>query len=95
MNRPPQPADWWWRSHKMSCGGTYTKISGPDSNCEKDQPREDRKAGVGVRPCVSISSYFKRLGAGRRLGGDGLAEMTERPSADKKKAQDIIDLTLD
>jgi hypothetical protein len=30
MNRPPQPADHWWAEHQMKCGGTYTKISGPD-----------------------------------------------------------------
>lgn len=28
VNRPPQPADWWWAQHQRSCGGTYAKVAG-------------------------------------------------------------------
>ena len=31
MNRPPQPADNWWKQHQQSCGGTFHKISEPPS----------------------------------------------------------------
>lgn len=96
MNRPPQPADWWWKSHKVSCGGIYTKISGPETGSGRDKlSAVDRKANVDVKHSVSTDDYFKSLGAGRRLGGEVPAKLTEGLRADKKKAQDIIDLTLD
>lgn len=30
MNRRPQPADSWFKEHQRTCGGHFTKISGPD-----------------------------------------------------------------
>ena len=46
MNRPPQPADRWWADHQKSCGGTYTKIAGPDldENGEVKLKKGKRKA---------------------------------------------------
>lgn len=32
MNRPPQLADWWWKDHLNTCGGTFSKVSGPNFN---------------------------------------------------------------
>jgi transcription elongation factor Elf1 len=37
MNRPPQPADYWWKSHAEKCGGTYTKIDGPEMHLENSK----------------------------------------------------------
>jgi hypothetical protein len=30
MNRPPQPADTWYKEHQSTCGGSYTKVSSPE-----------------------------------------------------------------
>ena len=30
MNRRPQPADHWFSHHQRTCGGTFTKIGGPE-----------------------------------------------------------------
>lgn len=30
MNRKPQPADSWWKSHQASCNGTFIKVSEPE-----------------------------------------------------------------
>lgn len=30
MNRPPQKADHWFQEHQAECGGTFTKIDGPE-----------------------------------------------------------------
>ncbi|KAJ3046417.1 hypothetical protein HK097_000871, partial [Rhizophlyctis rosea] len=52
MNRPPQPADRWWSDHQKSCGGTYTKIAGPDldENGEvKPKKRKAEKEGGGAK----------------------------------------------
>jgi hypothetical protein len=29
MNRAPQPADFWFNEHRRTCGGDFTKLSGP------------------------------------------------------------------
>lgn len=76
MNRAPQPADTWWVDHQRSCGGTFHKISGPEVPTKAEKKPEE-KGG--------ILDYFKRLGKGRRLGGDET----------KQNHQTIIDLTDD
>lgn len=43
MNRPPQPADNWWKQHLASCGGVYTKISEPV------KPERKKKAVAGAK----------------------------------------------
>lgn len=40
MNRPPQKADRWWSQHESSCGGVYTKISGPEPTIS--QPKQKK-----------------------------------------------------
>lgn len=46
MNRPPQKADWWFAQHAATCGGTYTKIAGPDIDAAKNgQEPGKKKAG--------------------------------------------------
>jgi hypothetical protein len=37
MNRPPQPADKWWKEHQMTCGGLFTKISEPEKKEKKSK----------------------------------------------------------
>ena len=37
INRPPQPADWWWSRHQRDCGGTYIKVV----NEKKEENIED------------------------------------------------------
>ncbi|ORZ28500.1 SprT-like family-domain-containing protein [Lobosporangium transversale] len=43
MNRPPQPADRWFAEHQMTCGGTYTKISEPESMKKKKPSSKSQK----------------------------------------------------
>jgi len=51
MNRVPGPNDSWWKKHQEECGGTYTKIDGPEfrdngvkkKDEKKKKPKKDRK----------------------------------------------------
>ncbi len=45
MNRPPGPKDIWHNRHLRECGGTFTKISGPDMEGSKpsNQPKEKKR----------------------------------------------------
>ena len=38
MNRPPQKADWWWKRHQATCGGTFIKINEPE---KKQKPKKE------------------------------------------------------
>jgi hypothetical protein len=49
MNRPPQPADYWWSRHQQQCGGTYTKISEPEKKPTSKKGKEP-----------SLNKFFKR-----------------------------------
>ncbi|KAF9426115.1 hypothetical protein BGZ76_002905, partial [Entomortierella beljakovae] len=42
MNRPPQPADKWYAKHQEECGGTYTKISEPESTKKKPSSLQNK-----------------------------------------------------
>jgi hypothetical protein len=44
MNRAPSPKDFWWEEHRLSCGGSYTKIKSPPP-----KPKAEKKKGVGQR----------------------------------------------
>jgi len=76
MNRPPQPADWWFVGHQRSCGGTYIKVDGPPAATKKvsSAPTKLTK-GTLSSPQKEISSYFKKLGKGNKLGGDEAGQM--------------------
>ena len=50
MNRPPGPKDFWHERHQKECGGTWTKVDGPEfseeakkKEAEKEQKRRKRK----------------------------------------------------
>ncbi|KNE55308.1 hypothetical protein AMAG_01213 [Allomyces macrogynus ATCC 38327] len=58
MNRAPQPADRWWADHKRTCGGTYTKIQGPDIDAN----------GNSIPKPASRRARKSDPGEGRRLG---------------------------
>lgn len=40
MNRPPQPADFWFKEHQSTCGGTFIKLAG-------DEPGASGSSGSG------------------------------------------------
>lgn len=101
MNRPPQPADWWWNNHRMSCGGTYIKVSEPVSE-GKASPRKGTKGSP--TKAGSMTDYFKSLGRGNKLGGTGPRvfgpvfsesdfDDPTTASTNKEPPRDIIDLT--
>lgn len=86
MNRPPQPADWWFANHQRTCGGIYVKVSEP--LVEKKSPK--KRAGPPENP------YFKKLGKGRKLGGeDGgqrtMDDFTKSPSKTPTEACILFD----
>ncbi|PJF18932.1 hypothetical protein PSACC_01257 [Paramicrosporidium saccamoebae] len=54
MNRPPQPADRWWREHQKSCGGSFVKIAGPESK----------------KRTTKALDYWSRLGKGNLARDD-------------------------
>lgn len=56
MNRRPQPADAWYKEHQRTCGGTFTKISGPDEP-PKGKKKSKRESGTGK----SIEDYFREM----------------------------------
>ena len=35
MNRAPSPSDRWWNDHRLSCGGSYSKVKEPEGYSEK------------------------------------------------------------
>ncbi|TPX35957.1 hypothetical protein SmJEL517_g01722 [Synchytrium microbalum] len=93
MNRPPQKADRWYEDHQRSCGGSWTKIDGPefheteeDKNNKKQKKKRkpnDADGGGGEKSKKSgngstLDDYWKNLGGGRTL------EPLE-PSEKKKK----------
>lgn len=59
MNRKPQAADSWWKSHQSSCNGTFIKVSEPERIQEKIKVGGDQ---VEKRSNISI---FKGKGKGR------------------------------
>lgn len=43
MNRPPQPADRWWKAHQQTCGGKYERISPTDEEIQKEKEEKKKK----------------------------------------------------
>ena len=43
MNRKPQPADSWWKTHQATCNGTFIKVSEPEI-CNKEMKSEEKQA---------------------------------------------------
>lgn len=54
MNRPPQPADYWWSRHQQQCGGTYTKIAEPEKKPTSKKGKERERSQT------SLNKFFKR-----------------------------------
>lgn len=46
MNRPPGPSDAWFRNHTEYCGGTFTKIAGPEPK-EKEKGKQQKNKILG------------------------------------------------
>ncbi|KAJ3364493.1 hypothetical protein GGF31_009009 [Allomyces arbusculus] len=67
MNRAPQPADRWWAEHQRTCGGTYTKIQGPDIDANGNPIPPKPPASKRARK----SDPTSLPGEGRRLGMAG------------------------
>ena len=44
MNRPPQPSDRWWEEHRLTCAGSFTKLSEPGP--KKEAPCSTGKSGI-------------------------------------------------
>ncbi|KAI1318532.1 hypothetical protein EDD11_006414 [Mortierella claussenii] len=60
MNRPPQPADRWYAEHQQTCGGTYTKISEPESSKKKapSKTQKGTKSDPESKGRILIDNYF-------------------------------------
>ena len=61
MNRKPQAADSWWKSHQAACNGTFIKVSEPEIT-KKEKADEDK---LDKRPNLSNLSNFKGIGKGK------------------------------
>ena len=62
MNRPPQPADSWWKQHESRCGGSFTKISEPEpvkkeKSAKKQKEKKEVKREKGQK---TLEEVFKR-----------------------------------
>jgi hypothetical protein len=44
MNRKPQPADSWWKTHQSTCNGKFIKVSEPET-IKKEMKAEDGQVG--------------------------------------------------
>ncbi|KAK6621303.1 hypothetical protein RUM43_011609 [Polyplax serrata] len=62
MNRPPGPADTWWKQHKLQCNGTFIKISEPDK--PKRQTAKIKKQ-KGTSKFKDIRDLFQSQTVGR------------------------------
>ncbi|KAK8813119.1 hypothetical protein WA158_002711 [Blastocystis sp. Blastoise] len=49
MNRPPQPADWWFANHQKTCGGTFHKISEPKKVNKTDKTTKKNVKAIDIR----------------------------------------------
>lgn len=66
MNRPPQPADWWFNKHQATCGGTFVKVSEPPVKKMEGGGKGKRKkrdvpksaAPVQASPSQNLHNYF-------------------------------------
>lgn len=42
-NRAPGPNDFWWGKHSQECGGTFVKISEPETGKKSRKSKKDSK----------------------------------------------------
>ncbi|KAG9287951.1 hypothetical protein G9A89_017546 [Geosiphon pyriformis] len=82
MNRPPQPADRWWHSHQVNCGGIFNKIAEPikEEKKRKSKINEDNKQNEEMKKSGSKTLAYKRQRKGNRKLDDFFA-----PSNPKQK----------
>ncbi|KAI9193610.1 SprT-like family-domain-containing protein [Polychytrium aggregatum] len=100
MNRPPQPADRWWADHQMSCGGEYSKISGPEDTNKPARPTSRRKPATGDRMSLvktSASPYADSQddpGCGLAPGGKR-RKVDDARESDSQSGKASVQATLD
>jgi hypothetical protein len=71
MNRKPQSADSWWKTHQSTCNGTFIKVSEPETiKKEKETKAEDGQVGK------QSHSYTSFKGKGRTWS-ESLASASE------------------
>ncbi|KAM9354434.1 DNA-dependent metalloprotease SPRTN [Pholidichthys leucotaenia] len=63
MNRAPSSLDPWWNDHKMTCGGTFTKVKEPEGYGRKGT-RHENKDGKTSEKKTSVSSKFSSTATG-------------------------------
>ncbi len=54
MNRPPQPADSWWPTHKASCSGQFIKVDEPKTGKTKTGKTEESSVKM---PTKAVSFF--------------------------------------
>eukprot|EP01054_Gregarina_sp_Poly1_P008261 Gregarina_sp_Poly_1__8260@NODE_481_length_8028_cov_336_122975_g389_i0_p2_GENE_NODE_481_length_8028_cov_336_122975_g389_i0NODE_481_length_8028_cov_336_122975_g389_i0_p2_ORF_typecomplete_len405_score37_45SprTlike/PF10263_9/3_6e25SprTlike/PF10263_9/5_6e03Peptidase_M76/PF09768_9/0_061Peptidase_M76/PF09768_9/6_5e03_NODE_481_length_8028_cov_336_122975_g389_i013612575 len=73
MNRPPGPSDWWYARHERECGGTYTKIAGPDVDSRRQKFQDSNQTRLEFsREMATCKNRLQNLAESREeCGTDG------------------------
>ncbi|XP_066514807.1 DNA-dependent metalloprotease SPRTN [Hoplias malabaricus] len=64
MNRAPSARDPWWEEHRLTCGGTYTKIKEPENYGKKGKNDEKRDQNASKKPAGKMRPAKSKEGAG-------------------------------
>ncbi|KAI9217084.1 SprT-like family-domain-containing protein [Blastocladiella britannica] len=91
MNRPPQPADSWWQRHLASCGGTYTKISGPEPAKKAKRTRKSPQKKETVTP---LTAFWKTATRSPAAAENDVVDLTGMSSSSDND-DDGDDMILD
>lgn len=88
MNRAPGPRDPWWPAHAARCGGTYTKIAGPEPKPpSKKQATAASKSAPGA---IAKTDTSQKIANASSLPSSSLAQPGQRRIDDAFKAKHTL-----
>lgn len=85
INRPPQPADWWFNQHSLECGGEFIKISGEVKLGKVKSTKIGKNSLKHVKNIRSIREYFPPVANESQSSANSKSNCAIEP--------EIIDLT--
>lgn len=94
MNRKPQPADSWWKTHQATCNGTFIKVSEPETTNKKETKAEE----AGQTGKQSLPAAFKGKGRtwSESLASESTPKITEffkKPTTTSESKKELTLLT--
>ena len=74
MNRAPGPSDFWWETHRSTCGGTYIKVKEPDGYKKKSQKSDVSQGQSDIRSFGKSNGKSNKPGEATTKGDNGKSD---------------------